>query len=282
MDRRRLTALLAATLSLAAAAPSGASEIVLSHLGERGRVVVLSRGDRRSVARDRYVGRAVWSPSHARIAYEASSGKAGFEEVKVTSRRGGRKRSVTGFGWITPSWHPDGRLTAACRHPGACEWKEGLYLIDLRRPDERHRLARTGGGEQPAWAPGGERLVFVSPRHGRGDLFVKRLGRSRLRRLTRSDVDEAGPDWSPDGRWIVYSRPPRHPQQPHDLWLVSPDGRRSRRLTRTKANETNPDWSPSGRRLLFTTGRGLFTVRRDGTHRRRVEGSRRGDCCADW
>ncbi|MDQ3952935.1 MAG: hypothetical protein M3279_08250 [Actinomycetota bacterium] len=284
MDRRRLI-VLAALAAVAATTEAAAREIVTSHLGgERDHIVVVARdGSRRRIASDLVAWTPVWSPDHARVAYHgARTYDAGFEEVTVVARSGRRERRITGFGWSFPSWSPNGRwITASCSRPGPCERREGLYRIDVDRPRRKVRVRHTAGASQSSWAPGGSRIVFVDDRQGRGELFVKRFGRPRLRRLTNSDVDEAAPDWGPGGRWIVYSKP-RTPSEPHDLWMVSADGDRQRRLTRTRASETNPAWSASGRRILFSTRRGLFTVRRDGGARRKVEGSRGRDCCADW
>lgn len=275
----------AAGLAASLAAPAAASEIVLSHVSERARVVVLDGDgtDRRTIARSRWAWSPRWSPGHRHVAFwGARTDDAGFEEVSVVTRRGRGERRITGLGWAFPSWSPNGRwIAAACAGLGPCEARPGLYRISVARPRHKVRVRRTAGAGASSWAPGGRRIVFVAPHHGRGDLFVKRFGSPRLRRITSSGVDEAAPDWSPNGRWIVFSKP-RRPHLPHDLWIVSPDGERLRRLTRTRANETSPAWSPSGRSVLFTTARGLFTIRRDGTGRRKVPGSRRGDCCADW
>jgi TolB protein len=290
VDRRRLTLSVAAALTAASvpAGPAGAAEIVLSRYGrdsdEPARIVVMDAGrDRRTIARAPFAWSPRWSPDHSRVAFwGARTYDAGFDEVSVVTRSGRRQRRITGYGWAFPSWSPNGRwIAAACADPGLCERRPGLYRIRAAHPRRKARVRGTAGASTSSWAPGGERIVFVSSRRGRGDLFVKRFGSPRLRRITSSGVDEAAPDWSPGGRWIVFSKP-RRPQLPHDLWLVRPDGEGLRRLTRTRANETSPAWSPSGARILFTTARGLFTVRSDGTGRRKVPGTRRRDCCADW
>jgi Tol biopolymer transport system component len=291
VDRDRLTragaVALAAVSLLGAAGEAVAAEIVFSRAGRRNHhILVTDDGGRdfRRIASELQAFAPVWSPDRSRIAYWSSRTlDAGFEQVTVVSRSGRRKRRVTGPGWGPPSWSPDGRwIAAACARLGPCERRAGLYLIDSDRPARKRRVRGTQYTEFAAWAPGGRRLVLVGSSKGRDELYVKRLGRPRLRRLTRSDVDEAGPDWSPDGRWIAYARPPRAPQQPYDIWLVRADGDRHVRLTSTRANETNPAWSPSGRRILFRSNLGLFTIRPDGTRRRKIAGTTRRECCPDW
>lgn len=279
--------MLAVSALLGTAGESLAAEIVFSREGRQRHHILVTdpKGeDVRRIASQLQASGPSWSPDRSHVAYWSSGTyDAGFEQVTVVSRTGRGERTITGHGWGPPSWSPDGKwISSTCGDVGPCERRGGLYLIDADRPRRKRRVRGTLRTEYAAWAPGGGRIVVVDDTGGSGDLYVKRLGRPGLRRLTTSDVDEAGPDWSPDGRWIVYARPPRAPHQPYDLWMVSADGDRRVRLTRTDANETNPVWSPSGRRILFRSDRGLFTIGRRGRNRHKIPGTTRRECCPDW
>ena len=57
-----------------------------------------------------------------------------------------------------------------------------------------------------------------------------------------------GPRFSPDGRWIVYSR---EKGGNTDLWQMDVATGAERPLTETAAIETSPFFSPDGRQIVF-------------------------------
>ena len=77
-----------------------------------------------------------------------------------------------------------------------------------------------------------------------GDLYVDQT------RITDTPADDSHPDWSPDGRRVVFVR-----QEPgrrsSSLYVVRRDGGGVRRLTRGDQVATMPAWSPDGTRIAF-------------------------------
>lgn len=82
-------------------------------------------------------------------------------------------------------------------------------------------------------------------------------GTGGLRRLTTKGRH---PDWSPDGRRLIFERDRR-------LYTVSRAGGRAARLAGTGSS---PAWSPSGRRVAFRYRYDIYTADPDGTDRKRV------------
>jgi TolB protein len=62
-----------------------------------------------------------------------------------------------------------------------------------------------------------------------------------LRRLTRNDVDDTGPVWSPTGARIAFTR---LTGGSNDVWSMRPNGTDKRRLTTSSAHEAAGAWSP--------------------------------------
>jgi Tol biopolymer transport system component len=75
-------------------------------------------------------------------------------------------------------------------------------------------------------------------------------------RLTSSEEAEFAPEWSPDGRWIVYSRGPMTAGHAN-LWIMNADGSDQKPLTpRGEWDDYDPAWSPDGTRIAFESNRG--------------------------
>lgn len=143
----------------------------------------------------------------------------------------------------------------------ASDWINGRNLW-LLRPDVRpERLTDSGSNYAPAWAPDGQRIVFVSERDGNPELYILTVDVARARvteevRLTNHGAIDTEPHWSPDGQWIVFvSDRDGSP----DLYRIRPDGTERERLT-TNQSAAAPAWSHDGTRLAFTSNGVLTTL----------------------
>ncbi len=109
----------------------------------------------------------------------------------------------------------------------------------------------------PTWSDDGAWLAFgvglpFSP-VADVDIWKSRADGSEAVNLTPdSDANDALPDFSPDGRRIVF-RSTRDGNK--EIYLMNADGTGLRRLTETQATNTMPSFSSSGDRIAFVSTR---------------------------
>ena len=108
----------------------------------------------------------------------------------------------------------------------------------------------------PTWSPDGTRADrrLESRPHlgGRQLLEVARAAGRDAREIRDEETTWKGrPDWSRDGRRVVYSS--YLGRQWNQLWLMTADGANPLQLTYGDWDATAPRWSPDGRRIAYVS-----------------------------
>lgn len=115
----------------------------------------------------------------------------------------------------------------------------------------RHALTSTAGEYevQPSVSPDGRTIAYLA----RGGIQLMNADGSSQRPLGKASGER--PQWSPDGRSLVYSGgngtlcvPPAQRCAFTDVWTVGADGTGERKVL---DRAVHPVWSPGGRRLAF-------------------------------
>jgi TolB protein len=108
----------------------------------------------------------------------------------------------------------------------------------------------------PTWSPDGRDLIVVSNRgriHGTGGFWrLEARAGPPMRELRYEETSwRARPDWSRDGKRVVYSS--YLGGQWHQLWLMTAEGGDVFPLTYGDFDATAARWSPDGRRIAFVS-----------------------------
>ena len=127
--------------------------------------------------------------------------------------------------------------------PHSYYWRE-LYLPQL-----------TSGPSSAAFSPDGRELVYSRA----GSLWRQTVGSDEATEITRGPGYDYQPDWSRDGRWIVFAR---HDRDAIELWALDLWDGVEQKLTETGAVNVEPRFSPGGESIAFVTTRerGLWNV----------------------
>jgi TolB protein len=113
----------------------------------------------------------------------------------------------------------------------------------------------TSGPSSVAFSPDGKSAVYSMG----GSLWMQEIGSDTANELTYGPGYDYQPDWSPDGRFIVFAR---HQADAIELWRLELADRKTQQLTRTRAVQVQPRYSPDGSRIAFvsTAGSGHFNL----------------------
>jgi TolB protein len=124
-----------------------------------------------------------------------------------------------------------------------------LQQVDLPHPyyyREMYLPQLTSGPSSLAWSPDSRELIFSMA----GSLWRQRIDSGPAQQLTAAVAYDYQPDWSPDGRWVVYSS---YRNDAVELWLLDLSSGASRALTANGAVNVEPRFSPDGKRIVFVS-----------------------------
>src|SRR5262249_15509297 len=173
---------------------------------------------------------------------------------------------------VEPRFSPDGKRLAFVStsynghfHIFVGEFNGG-ELTNVRRltGESRNNLPRFYYSQfdheiSPAWSPNGTEIIFVSNRghiYGTGGFWrMKAEPGAEAREIHYEETAwKARPDFSPDGRRIVYAS--YLGGQWHQLWVMPVEGGDAFPISYGDFDNTNPRWSPDGKRIAFISNRG--------------------------
>ncbi|HEU4506631.1 MAG TPA: winged helix-turn-helix domain-containing protein [Pyrinomonadaceae bacterium] len=139
----------------------------------------------------------------------------------------------------------------------ALQWEQtsGLWIAPTEDPSAAVQLTagsleRQDGKQGLSTAPDG-RLVYVSDRGGKRDLWSINPDGTRLKQLTDATHRDYFPAVSPDGRYIVFQSGRENAgRRAYNIWRVDADGRNLMQLTRGKY-DSEPAFSPDGKWVVY-------------------------------
>ena len=190
--------------------------------------------------------------------------------------------SNTDIDYFSASWSPDGKQIAFSARYGK-NAKGDIYVMNADGSGIRQVTKHPGHDSAPAWSPDGRRIAFISDRDAKDpsgkdhemQIYVMRVDGSEQQRLIKTTTHDYDPQWSPDGKRIVYYA--EKGDRKDQVWVVNADGSNPTLLTAGVGHNIFPSWSPDGKSILFTSHRDgaeddyyIFTMKPDGSDLKRM------------
>lgn len=132
---------------------------------------------------------------------------------------------------------------------GEAQRKPVLPQIDLPHSyyyREMYLPQLTSGQSAVTWSPDSREVIYSMA----GSLWRQKIDSTAAQQLTHGPGYDYQPDWSPDGRSVVYCS---YQKDAIELWLLDLVSGKTQQLTSGGAVNVEPRWSPDGKRIAFVS-----------------------------
>ncbi|HEX8186281.1 MAG TPA: biopolymer transporter Tol, partial [Blastocatellia bacterium] len=151
-----------------------------------------------------------------------------------------------------PVYSPDGKSVAFVSDRSG---REEIYIISSDGAGQPQKITDLDTLKfSYAWSPNSKELAFTSSDN---KLRKYNIESKQTAELASSKFGTIGqPIWSPDGKWITYSKADY--TRTSDVYLISSAGGEEHKVTFDPSNDVNPRFSNDGRKLYFVRTDGGF------------------------
>ncbi len=157
--------------------------------------------------------------------------------------------------WISLDVSPDGSTIVF-------DYLGDLFTIPIAGGDATQITSGMAFDAQPRFSPDGTRIAFTSDRDGGQNIWVMALDGSDTTQITKGGTNRAeGPEWTPDGDYVVAAKGAFRGQGLPQLWLYHVEGGTGVQLVKEPENlkTIGPAVSADGRYIWYARRNGDWT-----------------------
>ena len=226
-----------------------------------------------------------YSPDGRNLAFIRNS--KDVEDIYVIPASGGTPRRLTFDNRLLSglAWSADSREIVFSSNRGGASW--GLWRVNAEGGTPERLAVGSDHAYMPSISLKGNRLAYASGMWNENIWRAPIGANHRLekpQRLIYSSMQEEGPQYSPDGKRIVFQSTR---SGYFEIWRADADGSNLVQLTNFNGPLTGtPRWSPDGRQISFDTRPGphpnVHVISADGGPVRRFQNDSADEGVASW
>lgn len=210
-----------------------------------------------------------WSPDGQQIAFTVRSTGEAQQIISVMNADGSNRRQISTTSGINknPTWSPDGSQIAYVSYSND-DLLNTFYVMNSDGSGVR-RLAKAlrDGLIGVDWSSDGKQLLLIANFHEEAlqteyqgiEVYVIDVVSGEQTRITSNDTAEEYPQWSPDGKTILFAIMGDDRWDESGIYTMSSDGSDMLRLTDSIPLGL-PVWSPDGMQIAYVANESNGTV----------------------
>jgi Tol biopolymer transport system component len=188
---------------------------------------------------------------------------------------------------FAPSLSSDGSTIAFVAAPSELQYNQ-IGIMDIGSPP---RIVSTLGiiVNKVALSPDGSTIAFEGLVGADTDIYTVGVDGAGLRKLTDDPATDEFPQWSPDGKTIVYDNAGKQEDQDPqfsstaEIWSVPADGSEPpTQLTQNGVSDSSPSFSPNGEQIAYFHDGAIWIMAADGSEQQELLPGSKGGFTPRW